>query len=98
MKVFLKQEDGRVFIQAAYHPRLQEIYDTFKGYTMGEHTSIISFPIEHKNKLVQDILALDVSVHEVETFQPAEEVKHIATYKRTGDKLEVLATYSREVG
>ena len=70
---------------------------TFKGYAFNAQNRLFSFRAEDRERLIQGILDLDVSVHEVEKFEPAEEVKKVATFNRTGEKLEVLATYSKEV-
>ena len=97
MKVFIKQQGESVLLQAAFHPKLSELYKTFKGYAFNAQNRLFSFRAEDRERLIQGILDLDVSVHEVEKFEPAEEVKKVATFNRTGEKLEVLATYSKEV-
>ena len=97
MKVFIKQEGERVLLQSAYHPKLSELFKTFKGYAFNAQNRLFSFRTEDREKLIEGILDLNVSVHEVEKFEPSEEVKRVATFKRTEEKIEVLATYSKEV-
>ena len=97
MKVLIKQEGELVIVQAAYHPKLSELFKTFKGYAFNAQNRLFSFRTEDREKLIDGILDLNVSVHEVEQFEPSKEVKRVATFKRTDDTLEVLATYSKEV-
>jgi len=97
MKVFIQFDNNRVRLRSPYHVKIKDLFFSFEGYTYDPDQQVHSFPMEAKEKLMQRILALNVSIVEVKELGVIPPLPKVATYKINNDTIEVLASFSTQV-
>ena len=97
MRIFIQLDNNRVRLRSPYHVKLKDLFFSFEGYTYDADQQLHSFPMEAKERLVESILALNVSIVEVKELGVIPLLPKLATYKINNDTIEVLASYSTKV-
>ena len=90
MKVFLKLEQDRIYLESQYSAKLVNIYKRYDGYKWDNESGLTSFPKRVMGELIADIVALGVVVEQVIELKPRERFSKIVVIKHQIDGLEIF--------
>ena len=97
MRILLRLAENRFYIRSPFHVKLRDMFNEVRGHIYDSDQQVHSFPLEEKDKLVDTLLVMDISIKEVKEFEVILPPPKVASYKINNDMIEVLATYSPEV-
>ena len=99
MKAYLKINETTVSIQCGYHKKLRDLFNSIEGKNYDNNQKTYSFPIEHKDRLIKELIDLNVSVEEVSEFASTKvtNVNLIAFYIENATSFDISSEYSVSV-
>ena len=97
MRILIRQDENKFYLRSAFHFKLRDIFNGVKGHSVDIDQNLHSFPNEEKEKLIEILLGMDITIKEVKEFDKIHPFPKCALYKITDDTIEIFATYSKEV-
>ena len=97
MKILIRHDENLFYLRSPFHIKLKDIFNGVKGYSYDYDQQIHSFPLEEKEKMIELLLSMDITIKEVKEFEKILPTPKIAAYKISNDTIEIHATYSKEV-
>jgi hypothetical protein len=96
MKANIKIGQSNFLIQVGYHERINKFFNSVPGVTYSLIDQAFSCPLKEKDNVVNFLVGLNISVHEVEQFKEKKENKEVL-YQLEEEKIYVFFPYNPKV-